>query len=612
MDINGDGIQDLYVRENGVPPWLNLTGIASSRLPQDISSDWRLRDVGNLDGDVADEALMTPYQQPGLFVLGVAPGPGGLPRSIVTPLLGFTNNVEQAEMVDLNGDGHLDLVVRTTELIIALNTGPPNFAFANLTILLGSQSTTYPFTTGDVDADGDIDVVANGLRDSSVFINSGSGQFLSAAAPRWIGVATHIVDVNGDGRSDILGLGAGNVSGASLMSVQSQQAGGSFLNPVDYYIGRNVPRFVGDTNHDGRADLLLAWSDRLQYGFGYSEGLALPTALQLVPWEDMEALAVIDLDGDGDLDLISYGLPSSSWANARAWSNDGTGRLTNAFRSFGSRPHKIITEDMDGDSLTDVIVLRLNEVSVFRGLATGGISTSPISYSVSAPAGLSDTDGDGDLDVIAWVQGGFQVHRNLSLGSLQPLSSLVGPQGAPPTSGRFDSDGYADVVVGLGASGVAIYRGSASGQLGLPSTYVPVVSTVEEVRLRDLNGDGLDDLVARGTGLFVALSNGTSFGTATLIRQCMEVAGLGADLEVVDLDVDGDLDIAAICGDEIVFALNDGAGGFTIKILPSMESVGMAFGDLDGDGVPDLSVMSWAEGYSSAEYRWLLVAPTLW
>ena len=64
------------------------------------------------------------------------------------------------------------------------------------------------------------------------------------------------------------------------------------------------------------------------------------------------------------------------------------------------------------------------------------------------------------------------------------------------------------------------------------------------------------------------------------------------DVVLVDLDIDGDLDlVVASTGDNTLrLLLNDGDGGFdeAMQIVTGASPVAIAVGDIDGDELPDI------------------------
>jgi len=100
----------------------------------------------------------------------------------------------------------------------------------------------------------------------------------------------------------------------------------------------------------------------------------------------------------------------------------------------------------------------------------------------------------------------------------------------------------------------------------------------------DLNGDGSPDVVHihNLTGDYVTWNDGTGqFKKTTFLGN----AGYRTDVELLDYDLDGDLDIF-YTGPSAVYK-NDGSGNFTAgPILHGRH--GVAFGDVNGDGYPDV------------------------
>ena len=137
---------------------------------------------------------------------------------------------------------------------------------------------------------------------------------------------------------------------------------------------------------------------------------------------------------------------------------------------------------------------------------------------------------------------------------------------------------------------------------------------VANVAVADLDGNGLTDIVvADGAANRVTWIRQAPAGTFTE-QVLAEIAG-PAHVQPVDLDRDGDLDIAvasmgvlfpnnAKIGAVIVLE-NDGRQSFTKRVLIDQVArvSDVRAGDLDGDGDQDLSVAQF--GYDQGETRWM-------
>ena len=125
--------------------------------------------------------------------------------------------------------------------------------------------------------------------------------------------------------------------------------------------------------------------------------------------------------------------------------------------------------------------------------------------------------------------------------------------------------------------------------------FTQAVTGPHGLALGDVNGDDRDDLFYCETGglpnrLFLQLPDGT-------LRDFSAEAGLdylepASSALLIDLDNDGDQDLAMNSGRNLLFFANDGSGHFTRKEIRSSDSVArsMTAVDYDGDGLLDLYV----------------------
>lgn len=137
---------------------------------------------------------------------------------------------------------------------------------------------------------------------------------------------------------------------------------------------------------------------RLNNGGGGFSGGSDPAVGSRPRW-----LALGDLDGDGDLDLLT----------ANYGSNDASVRLNNGSGLFGggtnlaagTSPSSLVVADIDGDNDLDMLVSNFysNNVTVWLndGHGTfGSSSTLPVGVNPNGIA-TADVDNDGDLDLLA-------------------------------------------------------------------------------------------------------------------------------------------------------------------------------------------------------------------
>jgi hypothetical protein len=315
-------------------------------------------------------------------------------------------------LADVDGDGDLDLLTANQgsgTVSLRLNNGAGSFAAP----AIGAETpinAAVGVALGDLDADGDLDLVAvSGIMSSTVagtatiLLNNGSGQF---SAPAGGGVLTlgHgsfiplLGDIDNDGDLDLVVPNDGVSQGASgSVSVRLNDGQGRF-SPL---ANRDVQSFygadeaaLGDIDGDGDLDLLVVnyrgrvstlghtTSVRLNNGSGF---FSVPTAAAEIDGSNgPRSLALGDSDGDGDLDLVVATTDPSPYGtntvDVRVNLGLNTGRITTTSDTdgraqvlVGDGPRCIVMGDVDGDGDIDFLTAnqRSNNVSIRLNNGTG-------------------------------------------------------------------------------------------------------------------------------------------------------------------------------------------------------------------------------------------------
>lgn len=293
----------------------------------------------------------------------------------------------------------------------------------------------------------------------------------------------------------------------------------------------------------------------------------------------------------------------------------------------------IQAERLDAERNSHVPALALGALLLIGGAASS-VKAQCVSFAAPDfyPAGLtpdsiasSDLDGDGDLDLVATDSFTNLVYLffNDGRGKFPVSKQLEGiPRRANSISiADLDNDGHDDLIVGYGASnpgfehfplaGLAVYTGLGNGQFQEPKLYDadgPVVST----EIGDMDNDGDIDVLGaneNGNAYTLFFNNGkfpsltpldtphpidsnviNGFDKTTIV---LAPGGSRSPL-LVDLDLDGDLDIAV--GNRFFFVVtllyNDGEGGFSPQessvISVDTFVLRVATGDLNNDDAMDL------------------------
>ena len=175
-------------------------------------------------------------------------------------------------VVDVDRDGHLDLVgFGDAGVYVALGTGSsfaqPRLWLANFGTVHSWRTNTHPRHILDVNGDGRPDVVGFGDAGVYVAVNTGSSfsaptlwsTTFGAKAGGWV-MNRHprtLADVTGDGLPDVVGFGnagvyvAANAGGRFATSVRRSTDFSALMWPMD-----RAPRSLVDVNGDGRADIV--------------------------------------------------------------------------------------------------------------------------------------------------------------------------------------------------------------------------------------------------------------------------------------------------------------------------------------------------------------------
>jgi hypothetical protein len=391
---------------------------------------------------------------------------------------------------DIDGDGALDIVVGNDggddaeQSAVYLGSGGGSFAPAYQELDPANPG-VWRLALGDIDGDTDLDVVfinrSEGVP-NGVFINNGDGHFALSTAyllPDSNARSLALGDLNGDGWLDLV---IGNRSSEGLdgyFTVYLNTGRGGFVPAGDYPTAIHAASMaLGDIDGDGDLDLVIGNSSITVY-WNTGSGQFQPGPEVANPIGDYaQALALGDLDSDGDLDIAT----ANNYGPNLTYINDGQGRFTigAAFgRRGGANGGTVALGDLDGDNDLDIVVGGYLGTVFYND----GAGQFPTTRTLDAGGGvrLGDIDGDGDLDVLIFsAVGRSAVYLNTGAGAFPNAAarSLIDPAGVLTDAaiGDIDGDGDLDIVAGsttgpltAEVSRGVVYLNGQQGGRGLPN-----------------------------------------------------------------------------------------------------------------------------------------------
>lgn len=459
------------------------------------------------------------------------------------------------------------------------------------------DSPTQALAVGDMDNDGDLDlVVGNAEQQSFIYLNDGQGGF---PISRTFGtgtdtlVAVAVGDMNGDGALDIVAVLDAPQAGAVYLNdgTGNFAAAHTFGNASDGM----TSVAVGDVDGDGDFDLVcgnMVSVDRVYLNDGvanFTPGTAL-SALDAT-----SAVALADLDGDFILDIVTGNMTETN----KLYFNLGSGSFSapTTFGTGSDATTSLAVADFDGDRAMDVLVGNFDESSeVYFNDGFGGFTLSytlNITPAQTTSVVAADMDNDGDVDIVVGNDGEpNQIYFNDGTGAF-PTSRTFGPGSDRVSSasvGDFNGDSALDVVVGTTGEQNMVYLNDGGGGFPVTDTFGTGTDATRSVAVGDLTGDGYLDLALGDDsgGVVVYASNGLGDFTPGF------TAGAGVRTIVTLGDIDGDYALDLIVGSLGAIGqtyLNDGAGNFSAgSTFGLTNTFSLAVGDVDGDGDLDLVV----------------------
>lgn len=313
------------------------------------------------------------------------------------------------------------------------------------------EDTIYNFAEGDLDNDGDIDILTLGIGNNivingnrgyhyKVYKNQGNNDFIKTSE-FFIGFGyefdfpwdVELADFDNDGDLDLLSQTEGL---ASTLYITLNNGDGTFQTHPNYSLQTEpiIRALIGDIDNDGDNDIIVNNIHLLNNGNATFQ-------VQLLGfYYDPGALALGDFDNDGDRDILMQN---------RILFNNSNGTFTDTSSNLSNQYYeKAYVNDFDNDGDLDIIVSTSQYslpkyTDLFLNIGNGTFSRTQIVDSSYFFVG-SDFDADHDIDFII-NRNGFQLYKNNGTGFFTRSQNLSNIQSIVNT-GDFDNDGDIDLI----------------------------------------------------------------------------------------------------------------------------------------------------------------------
>lgn len=643
-DFNGDGRLDAVAANNNthnVVVYLNNGGGSFSSTPFSTGAMTTPNgiSVGDVDNDGDLDIVTADYSSNEISVL-YNDGAGSFMNVTNFPTGIAGASPTSITLGDFDGDGDLDLATANNgvdNISVMLNNGVGNYSAAPgspypLSFLIMTVSNTL--SAGDVDGDGDLDLIAVGPPNLvTVLLNTGNAQFstgyanalVSASNPR----APSLADIDDDGDLDL--VLAGTFSDNVFILKNSIQPTITALSPTRHTnsapAGANITALWNVTMSTAtvsatpqpRINIRGSWS-----GYRSLNGSFAGAGTQVTQFDPTRDFfpgeqVWVNVTNARSTEFVPAAPKSFVYRTKTAAAPFSFVQGAQYFFGGPLNTKFMAQGDFNGDGYSDlaVSITGLHQLGILLGGAGGTFTQQTIGLgSGQLPrdlcAGDFNNDGKTDLAVICVGSNEMIVFISGPGGFSHISYGLADPRGI--CTADLDSDGNLDLVVGrpgggllqakkpdgqvtAGGSDLYYFKGSANGLFTQQGSFNGVKMPApgsQQVVPADVDNDGDIDIVGinndmAGQYLNVSLNDGTGNFYAGFSLS----TGFIRYAYAADIDNDGDMDILTTVDNMavplFVVYVNNGSGQFAPVAHSEIGGTkALVEGDFDGDGDLDL------------------------
>ena len=334
---------------------------------------------------------------------------------------------------DIDGDGDMDALSasRGDDKIAWYENTDGLGNFGPEQIISSEADHANSVYAADIDGDGDMDVLSASRGDDKIawYENTdglgsfGPEQIISSDADHALSV--YATDIDGDGDMDVL---SASENDDKIAWYENTDGLGTFgpEQIITTDADHAISVYAADIDGDGDMDVLSASEDDNKIAwYENTDGLGSFGPEQIITTDADHANSVyaIDIDGDGDMDVLS----ASREDNKIAWyeNTDGLGSFgpEQIISTEAEKARSVYATDLDGDGDMDVLSASEDDDKIAWYENTDGLGSFGPEQIISTDADharsvyATDIDGDGNMDVLSASRGDDKIawYKNLGI-----------------------------------------------------------------------------------------------------------------------------------------------------------------------------------------------------